>query len=87
MLLPDSLEARRNANAHSANRRSRQQRGFAISGRTTHSTDREQGLAAKRRKVSHEISRLGMPSPRRSGMQGVLVANSLAVVWQAIPTK
>ncbi len=31
--------------------------------------------------------RLGMPSPRRSGMQGVLLANALAVVWQAIHTK
>ena len=47
-------QPRRNANAHNANRRNRQQRGFANAGRTTPSTFREQGLAAKRRKVSHE---------------------------------
>ena len=45
---------RRNANAHNANRRNWQQRGFANAGRTTPSTVREQGPAAKRRTVSHE---------------------------------
>ncbi len=52
-------QPRHNANAHNANRRNRQRRGFANAGRTTPSTvrpehPREQGPAAKRRKVSHD---------------------------------
>ena len=49
-------QPRRNANAPHAHRRNKQQRGFANAGRTTPSTVtlREQGPAAKRRKVSHE---------------------------------
>ncbi len=42
------LQPRRNANAQNANRRNKQQRGFVNAGRTTSSTVREQGLAAKR---------------------------------------
>ena len=76
-------QPRRNANAHNANPRNRQQRGFAnAAGRTTPSTVREQGPAAKRRKVSHETG-----DAISTEEWNARLANALAVVWQAIPTK
>ncbi len=77
-------QPRRNANPHNANRHNWQQCGLVNAGRTTPAKSGRKHLLPS---GARSPMRLGISSPRRSGMPGLLLTNAPAVVWQATHTR